>query len=147
VDTDNREAIIKSEYDYTYYLIRYGIGCYSSSIKRYLHNDIVVNLGTDYDLDIWDKIVLQDDNETCDITSVHRASSSDTLVPDDEPTYTYVAPAPVVITPAAPSNNNQADVQPKTCPAGQALTLDKKKCIIIPAKYHPSINNKMEIWE
>ena len=35
----------------------------------------VVNLGTDYDLDMWDKIVLQDDNETCDIVSREKVDS------------------------------------------------------------------------
>ncbi len=147
VDTDNREAIIKSEYDYTYYLIRYGIGCYSSSIKRYLRNDIVVNLGIDFDLDTWDKIVLQDDNETCDITSVHRASSSDTLVPVEESDYTYVAPVPAIVAPPTPFINSQTTALPKTCPEGQALTLDKKNCVSIPANSHAALNSKTDIWE
>ena len=147
VDTDNKQAIIKSEFDYTYYLIKYGIGCYSSSIKRYLRNDIVVNLGTDFDLDTWDKIVLQDDNETCDITNVQRASSSTTLTPDDEPTYTYVPPTPIITPSPAPTNNNLASIQPKTCKEGQTLTLDKQKCVSIPVNSHPTLNSNKDIWK
>ena len=141
IDTDNREAIIKSEYDYTYYLISYGIGCYSSSIKRYLHSDVVVNLGTDFDLDAWDKIVLQNDDEVCDITRVSRASSSDTLYPEEETNYSYVAPAPIKITPIT---NSQI---PKIFSECQALTLDKNKFVSIPTNSHPALNSKVDIWE
>lgn len=84
LDTDNKLAVIKSDYDYSYYSIRYNTGCYSSSFKRYLNQQIVVNLGTDYDLDTWDKIVLQDDDETCDIVAREKVSSSYTLFPEQE---------------------------------------------------------------
>lgn len=83
INTDEKQAIIRSQYDYGYYLIKYGYGCYSSSFNRYLNDSIVVNLGTDFSVDTFDKIVLQDDNETCDITRVSRANSSTTLYPDD----------------------------------------------------------------
>ncbi|MBU1102755.1 hypothetical protein KJ853_03835 [Patescibacteria group bacterium] len=83
IDTDNKKAIIKSEYDFRYYLISYGVGCYASSIRRYLNNRIVVNLGTDFNVDMWDKIVLQNDNEFCDITRVERAYSDTTLKPKE----------------------------------------------------------------
>jgi len=84
VDTGERKAIIQSEYDYRTYLITYGYGCYSSSISRYLNDRIVVNLGTDFDVDIWDKIVLYDDNEVCDILSVEQVDSDFTLEPEEE---------------------------------------------------------------
>lgn len=76
LDTDNKQAILKSNYDSRYYYVNYGVGCYSFTFNRYLLNNIVVNLGTDYDLDILDKIVLQDDNETCDIMSREKVDSS-----------------------------------------------------------------------
>lgn len=84
LDTTNKLAVIKSDYDYSYYSIRYNTGCYSFSFKRYLNHQIVVNLGTDYYLDTWDKIVLQDDNETCDIVARQKVDSSYTLFPDEE---------------------------------------------------------------
>ena len=79
VDTDKKKAIIKSEYSYQHYLITYGYGCYNFSIKRYVNNKIVVNLGTDFDLDMFDQIVLQDDNETCNILSAKKVSSGFSL--------------------------------------------------------------------
>ena len=79
VDTNKRKAIIKSEYSYQHYLITYGYGCYNFSINRYVNNKIVVNLGTDFDLDMFDQIVLQDDDEICDILSVKKVSSGSSL--------------------------------------------------------------------
>lgn len=84
LDTNNKKAIIKSDYDYCYYLIKYNYGCYDMSFRRYLNHQIVVNLGTDYYLDTWDKIVLKDDDETCDITQKERVDSNFTLIADDE---------------------------------------------------------------
>lgn len=84
LDTDNKKAIIKSDYDYRYYSIKYNSGCYASSFKRYLNHQIVVNLGTDFDLDTWDKIVLQDDNETCDITSREKVDAAFSLKAADD---------------------------------------------------------------
>lgn len=83
LDTENRKAVVKSDYDYSYYAIEYNSGCYDSSFKRYLNNQIVINLGTDFDLDTWDKIVLQDDDETCDITYRERVDSSFSLETKD----------------------------------------------------------------
>ncbi len=113
LDADIKKAIIKSDYDYRYYLISYNTGCYSSSFNRYLNDQIVVNLGTDFDLDTWDKIVLQDDNETCDITRVENANSSTTLKPEEEEesSYYYASqPSPAVQ--AQPAEN--INVLPQT---------------------------------
>lgn len=101
LDTDEQKAIIKSDYDYRYYLISYNSGCYSFSFRRYLNHQIVVNLGTDFDLDTWDKVVLQDDNEVCDITRVERADSSTSLQPEEENSF-YYDTSPSVVTPPKP---------------------------------------------
>lgn len=79
LDTDNKKAIIKSDYDNSYYSVTYNSGCYTTSFKRYLNHQIVVNLGTDFSLDTWDKIVLQDDDEVCDITHKEKVDSSFSL--------------------------------------------------------------------
>lgn len=84
VDTDNNKAIIRSEYDNRYYVVSYGFGCYDGSFKRYVGHRLVVNLGTDFDLDTWDKIVLQDDDEVCDVTRVERGDSGSTFVVEDD---------------------------------------------------------------
>ena len=99
LDTSNRKAILKSEYDYKYYLITYSYGCYASSFERYLNGRIIVNLGTDFDLDAWDKIVLQDDSETCDITQRESADSDTTLEEKHVQIYnTYSEPDIVPVT-------------------------------------------------
>jgi len=72
LDLNNRKAVVKSDYDYREYLIEYGYGCYDFTIERYLNKKIVINLGTDLNLDRWDKIVLQNDSVTCDVTNVER---------------------------------------------------------------------------
>lgn len=91
LSTDNREAIISSDYDFSRYHISYGIGCFASTFKRYIGDQIVVNLGTDYDIDPFtDYIVLQDDDETCGITSATRVSSSFTLNEESEIDYEYL---------------------------------------------------------
>lgn len=105
VNTDDRQAIIKSEYDSSQYLVTYGIGCYSSSINRYKYRDIVVNLGTDFDLDIWDKIVLPDDDEVCDIT--HRERTYEDTLQVEEPAISYYIPAPTQ--PYQPASVTQTD--------------------------------------
>ena len=77
VDTTNKKAVIKSEYNFINYLITYGFGCYSWN--SYKNNRVVVNLGTDYNLDTFDRIVLQDHSEVCDILSVKQVSSTFSL--------------------------------------------------------------------
>ena len=92
VNTDERKAIIKSEYDFRYYLVTYSSFCYSSTIRRYLNNQIVVNLGTDYEVDVGDNVVLFNDNEVCNINSVKKVSSSFTLEEKDEEISFYYIP-------------------------------------------------------
>ena len=90
VNADNREAIIKSDYTGSCYHISYGIGCFSSSIKRYVNNDIVVNMGTDFYVDAWDWLVLQNDNEECNLTRVSGVNCNYSLEEDsDLSTYNY----------------------------------------------------------
>ena len=118
LDTDAKKAIIRSDNDYRYYLISYNSSCYASSFRRYLNQQIVVNLGTDFDLDTWDKIVLQDDNETCDITRVERASSDTTLKPKEEsivyaPSFISTpTPTPIPTSTPTPSSTAQQTPQP-----------------------------------
>lgn len=101
LDIDNKQAIIRSDYDFGYYLVTYNSGCYDSSFERYLNKQIVVNLGTDYDVDTWDKIILQDDDETCDITQKEKVDSDFSLESKDEDPMIYYAPVikPKITTP------------------------------------------------
>jgi hypothetical protein len=92
LDADEKKAIIRSDYDNRYYLVEYGFGCYSTSFSRYINKQIVVNLGTDFGVDRGDKIVLQDDNENCEIKNVEKVDSDFTLFPVEESYVSYVVP-------------------------------------------------------
>ena len=118
INTDERQAILKSDYDSRQYLVTYGIGCLSSTFERYRYKNLVVNLGTDFDLDTWDTIVLQDDNQTCSITYRERTfdDSFPSEVNDAEILYDYVpaaTPPPAIVFPS-PSFANQPVANPKS---------------------------------
>lgn len=98
VDTDNDLAIIKSDYDGSTYLVEYGYGCYSFSIERYVGYQLVVNLGTDFSVDYFDRIVLQDDNEVCDILDVEY-TYEDSFPEEEEEYYYYVPPTTSYVPP------------------------------------------------
>lgn len=105
LNTDEKLAVIRSEYDYRYYLISYGTGCYSSSIKRYLGYNIVVNLGTDFDVDRYDIVVLYDDNEVCDIRSVIKVDSTFKLDSSKDNNVVYTLPVKTVEELSKPTEN------------------------------------------
>lgn len=110
INTDDKEAIIKSEYDGRQYLVTYGVGCLSYTINRYKNRNIVVNLGTDYDVDAWDTIVLQDDSQSCDIIRQERTYEDVLDVGDDYGYYgQYNIPAtiPTYVAPDISSNLTQ----------------------------------------
>jgi hypothetical protein len=92
LDNSNNNAIIYSDYENRYYKVSYGIGCSSYNFEDYVGENIVINLGTDFDLSIWDKIVLQDDNQTCSILGVNSVSSSFTLHENEE--NSFITPLP-----------------------------------------------------
>jgi len=85
LNTASREAIIKSKYDGRNYKISYGTGCLYR-IDNYLNREIVINLGTDFNLDAGDKIVLQDYGLTCNIVSKEYVCSDYGLNNDEEAT-------------------------------------------------------------
>ncbi|MEN9920728.1 MAG: hypothetical protein RL538_621 [Candidatus Parcubacteria bacterium] len=76
------EILIKSEYDYRNYIVRYGLGCFDTSISSYVGSNLVVNLGTDYDVDMFDVIVLQNHGQTCSI--MYREVTYDDSFPEQE---------------------------------------------------------------
>ncbi|MCX6793433.1 MAG: SH3 domain-containing protein [Candidatus Falkowbacteria bacterium] len=80
LDTAAKKAVIKSDYGGGYYSIEYGFGCFSGTFSRYLNKNIVINLGTNLRIERYDKVVLQDDNETCDITNIVMVDSNFFLV-------------------------------------------------------------------
>jgi len=164
LNADDKEAIVKSTYDSKYYFIAYGSGCYSSSIKRYLNKSVVLNLGLDFSVDRWDKIVLQNDNETCDIRSVEKVDSDFTLEVEETPVYYFnttnvqetntntVQPKTnndtnksVVLKEIAPVSTPQESTKELKCQNGSAVSLNKKYCVKIPEHSH-AVESKTDVW-
>lgn len=89
LNTESREAKISFDtdgddrFDDDFYYIKYS-WCYSSDMKRYLWELLVVNLGTDLYLDAWDKLVLQNEWYDCDVTSRKKVSSEFTIYTCEE---------------------------------------------------------------
>ncbi len=87
---NDKELLIKSDYDSRKYIIRVGIGCFSTSLSVYKGKSLVVNLGTDYDVDMFDTVVLQDHNQTCSIT--HRERAYEDSFPESIEEDPYITP-------------------------------------------------------
>ena len=151
LNTDDREAIVRSDYDSRYYLISYASGCYASSFKHYLRDRIVINLGTDFDLDTWDKIVLQNDDEVCDITHRERADSATTLVVDDEELQNNISqPVSVITSPVIKTPSIPKQTQPikNTSPTKSEISKPDNKIIskkIKPTEVNSVKKNKTDV--
>jgi hypothetical protein len=167
LNTDNKEAIIKSSYDNKYYYIKYKYGCYSSSFKKYLKNNIVVNLGTDYDLDRQDYIVLYDNSETCDIGYVNKVDSNFTLEEENETGFSnlkFINPNKQKNTVEKEEEEEEEEEEEKKkeikeqiivkskiqykkleCKENEALSLNKKYCIKIPQNAHV-VQSLTDVW-
>jgi hypothetical protein len=117
LDTDKSEAVIRSD-DGTYYHISYGIGCLS--IANYEHQQVVVNLGTDYSLDAWDTIVLQNDDETCNIVTKEQVDSSFNLNSGNE----------ISVLPYVPVTGNSFEDDIANSPYKDAISNLKQKGVI-----------------
>ncbi|MCB9818951.1 hypothetical protein H6788_02100 [Candidatus Nomurabacteria bacterium] len=86
---NDKELLIKSDYDYSKYIVRVGVGCLSTSIERYRGKNLVVNLGTDYSVDTFDTVVLQDHSQTCSIMHKEKTYDDSFPEPEEEEDYSY----------------------------------------------------------
>ncbi|MEI7498042.1 MAG: SH3 domain-containing protein [Candidatus Falkowbacteria bacterium] len=98
LDTNKKNAIIQNTYDYSNYLIEYGLGCNDGSFQLYKNRLIALILNLDSFISKGDKIVLQNDNQTCEINSVGKVPAgyslekiSDTVLPAVSPVAPTVA--------------------------------------------------------
>jgi hypothetical protein len=147
INTDDREAIIKSTYDYSNYYVKYGAGCFSSTIRRYLGGNIVVNLGTDYDLNTWDYIVLSNDDETCNITSVKKVSSLYSLPKKEDVQPIYI---PNLNNDIGDSTENEEKNDTIITPVKKDCSIGYKyfnnTCIKIPSNAHV-VDSLIDAWQ
>lgn len=108
IDESSDSIIVQSDYSKQNYLLEYGIGC-GLYIDRYLDKNLVINLGTDFNIDMFDKIVLQDHSATCSIMS-YDFTSDDSFEEKEDPII-YTAPTTKFNT--TTTNNVVASVKPK----------------------------------
>jgi hypothetical protein len=103
LDTVKEEALVESLHTEEKYIIEYSYGCYDWSFEDYEGELIVINLGTDYDLDTWDTVVLQEDNETCDISNVENTNQY--TLNNDQP---VISSSPISSPPVNNTTNTSA---------------------------------------
>ena len=142
LDTDNKKAVIKSEYDNRYYSVEYRSGCYDSSFRRYVNKQIVVNLGTDFDLDVDDKIVLQDDDEICEIRSREKVDADFTLFPEEDTAETavYIDICKILYVNAIKANDGKC-----YCLIGYSYNSSSNKCELSKTTASNSQNKEIKI--
>lgn len=87
IDESSESIIVQSDYSKDNYLLEYGLGC-DLYIEYYLDKNLVINLGTDFDIDLFDKIVLQNHDATCSIMS-YELIYEDSFKEEDE--YFYIS--------------------------------------------------------
>ena len=117
---DDKELIVKSNYNSRMYKIRLGVGCFSTSVSRYESKNLVINLGTDYEVDMFDIVVLQDHSQTCSIMHKEKTYDGSFPEPEEENHDYYYAPQPEPLSSrnveSASSNTEPAatNVEPQT---------------------------------
>jgi len=134
IHVDTKEALVKSEYDYSKYLIEYGYGCLDTSFERYVGKDIVVNLGTDYLVDRYDKIVLQNHDQVCDIknrSKVYYDSFEEIYPSTQEETYynnnSYVSDPLIITNDVNSFPDKDSDVEATASTQGEVLQKPEEK--------------------
>lgn len=97
ISENGDELLVQSQYDFQNYIIEFGIGCWDYAIESYKGNDVVVNMGTDYSVDMFDTLVLPNHDQNCSIMSVD--STSDDSFPESEEEIYYYTPPTRTFTP------------------------------------------------
>jgi len=90
--SDDDRIIVESQHNFEKYIIDYGFGCPSYLVDNYEQDSIVINMGTDFSVDRFDTLVLQDHDRNCSITSVDWTSDF-TFEEESSPAYSYYEPA------------------------------------------------------
>lgn len=82
ISDDGDELLVQSQYDYQNYIIEYGIGCWDYAIESYEGLSLVINMGRDFTVDIFDTLVLPNHDQDCSIMSVDW--TNDNFFPEPE---------------------------------------------------------------
>lgn len=146
LDEDDDRAIIQSTNNYQDYLVSYGVGCIS--IGLYEGRNIVVNLGTDFYINLFDKIVLPNQSQTCNIMDFEEVDSDFTFEKqEEEPVYFYTPPKPApAIQQTKPTEVKKTEVKPVVKPqesktAQSTSTNNEEKSDSSPVLQVETVNN------
>jgi hypothetical protein len=90
ISDNGDDLLVQSQHDYQNYIIEYGIGCWDYAIETYEGLSLVINMGTDFSVDMFDTLVLPNHDQNCSIMSVEW--TSDDSFPEEVETYTYTPP-------------------------------------------------------
>lgn len=91
ISEDSDELIIKSQYDSRNYIIEFGMGCWDYAIETYEGGNVVVNMGTDFSVDIFDILVLPNHDQNCSIMGVEW-TLDDSFPEPEENDFSYYTP-------------------------------------------------------
>lgn len=100
ISDDGDELLVQSQHDYQNYIIEYGMGCWDYAIETYDGLSLVINMGTDFSVDMFDTLVLPNHDQNCSIMSVEWTYEDS--FPEEERTYT--PPVQEYVPTSAPSH-------------------------------------------
>lgn len=92
IDIDREFILVESQHDYQKYILGYGIGCWDYALESYEGQNLVINMGTDFIVDFFDTIVLQNHNQTCSIMDVDWTTEEEFEVEEES---VYIPPISV----------------------------------------------------
>jgi hypothetical protein len=104
ISDDGDELLIQSQQNYQNYIIEYGIGCWDYAIETYEGLSLVVNMGTDFSVNMFDDLVLPNHNQNCSLMGVER-TSNDSFPEAIAETYVYTPPVQEYAPSPAPTYN------------------------------------------
>lgn len=100
ISEDGDELLVQSQYDYQNYIIEFGIGCWDYAIESYEGGSLVINMGTDFSVDMFDTLVLPNHDQNCSIMGVDWTSDDSFPEPEEDDAYYYVPPIQTYTPPA-----------------------------------------------
>lgn len=100
INEDSDKLLVQSQYDYQNYIIEFGIGCWDYAVESYEGNNLVINMGTDFSVDMFDTLVLPNHDQNCSITGVDWTSDDSFPEPEEYDVYYNVSPAQTYTPPA-----------------------------------------------
>lgn len=116
ISEDGDELLIQSQHNFQNYIIEYGIGCWDYTIESYERSKLVINMGTDFSVDMFDTLVLPNHDQNCSIMGVESTHDDSFPEPEEEVSNWYVPPAqkytPISERPFTPAENSVVTLLP-----------------------------------